>query len=283
MKGFWKWFLIVVGVIVLIGMMITPLFVIGAVFHSGTGIQSQHMTQQFAPPAWQNNGQNGPSFQRGFPQNGPASRERNRQNGPDSQQNNPQRGPLSQQDNQQAGPSSQSDNSGNAPFSGQENQQNGPSTQPGMPMNGPQMGMPMGVPQFGMRHNGPFSQWNNQQGNSQMPQSGPSFQQGNGQNLPTFPGGSENNRLARQRNEPMRLGSRVFGGFLMLPFLGLLCLFSLAVIGFAIYGVVALVNRPKAVKSEPIPHTEPCVKCGKPIQDDWSSCPYCGQKVRRTK
>ncbi len=88
---------------------------------------------------------------------------------------------------------------------------------------------------------------------------------------------------------PMHRGFMMpFGGFMMLPFFGLFCLVSLGVLGLAIYGIVALVNRPKAEKVTPPAevvevHTQPCVKCGKPVQDDWSVCPHCGQKVRRPK
>lgn len=87
---------------------------------------------------------------------------------------------------------------------------------------------------------------------------------------------------------PMRWGMIPFGGFMMLPFLGFSCLFALAVLGLAIYGVVALVRHSARSNVEPSPvvvaiQTEPCVKCGKPVQKDWTACPHCGQKIRRPK
>jgi hypothetical protein len=88
---------------------------------------------------------------------------------------------------------------------------------------------------------------------------------------------------------PMHRGFMMpFGGFMMIPFFGLFCLVSLGILGLAIFGIVALVNRPKAEKATPLAevleiHTEPCVKCGRPVQDDWTVCPHCGQKVRRPK
>jgi hypothetical protein len=36
------------------------------------------------------------------------------------------------------------------------------------------------------------------------------------------------------------------------------------------------VNTPAPVQAEVV---NPCKKCGKPIQDEWKVCPYCGKKV----
>jgi hypothetical protein len=73
-----------------------------------------------------------------------------------------------------------------------------------------------------------------------------------------------------------------FGGLLMLGFLVLVVL-----------GIIWLVERtrtqnpvaptsasPVAI-SEPRPDATlaPCKKCGRPLQADWSVCPYCGKKV----
>jgi hypothetical protein len=73
-----------------------------------------------------------------------------------------------------------------------------------------------------------------------------------------------------------------FGGLLMLGFLVLIVL-----------GIIWLVGRLRsskpietstsvpAIVSEPIPAAalNTCKKCGKPLQVDWSVCPYCGKKV----
>ncbi|MGA2504341.1 MAG: hypothetical protein ABSG01_09655 [Anaerolineales bacterium] len=73
-----------------------------------------------------------------------------------------------------------------------------------------------------------------------------------------------------------------FGGLLMLGFLVLIVL-----------GIIWLVGRARtstpiqstaavpAVNSEPIPAAvlNPCKKCGRPLQADWTVCPYCGKKV----
>jgi hypothetical protein len=110
------------------------------------------------------------------------------------------------------------------------------------------------------------------------------------QNGPYFRGDLDGNFALRGNygRMPMRFGMMPFGGLMMVPFFGLFCLISLGVLGLAIYGIIALVNRPKAAPAveapavvEPV--TEPCTKCGKPLDPDWTSCPYCGQKVRRPK
>jgi TRAP-type C4-dicarboxylate transport system permease small subunit len=60
-------------------------------------------------------------------------------------------------------------------------------------------------------------------------------------------------------------------------------LIPLAVVGLAIYGVVALFRRKSspAVTAETVPAvpTRTCASCGKPAQDDWKNCPYCGSAL----
>jgi hypothetical protein len=119
----------------------------------------------------------------------------------------------------------------------------------------------------------------------------PMMQQEYRQGGPSFRGDFDENPYLRGgfSGMPMRRGGMMpFGGLMMLPFFGLFCLVSLGVLGFAVYGIVALVNHSKSVKVSPVevaqgPHTEPCTKCGKPVQDEWTNCPHCGQKVRRPK
>jgi hypothetical protein len=73
---------------------------------------------------------------------------------------------------------------------------------------------------------------------------------------------------------PMMYGSGFF-------FLGIFrLLIPLAVVGLAIYGVVALFRRKPspvvAAEAAPVIPTRTCASCGKPAQDDWKNCPYCG-------
>jgi hypothetical protein len=60
-------------------------------------------------------------------------------------------------------------------------------------------------------------------------------------------------------------------------------LVPLAVAGLAIYGVVALFSRkPSPVvagDAAPAIPTHTCTSCGKPAQDDWKNCPYCGNAL----
>jgi hypothetical protein len=57
----------------------------------------------------------------------------------------------------------------------------------------------------------------------------------------------------------------------------------LAVLGLAIYGVIALFKRRPAstVPAEAVPAapTHSCANCGKPAMDDWKNCPYCGNSL----
>lgn len=108
---------------------------------------------------------------------------------------------------------------------------------------------------------------------------------------PSFRGDFDGNPYQRggYYGMPMHRGFITpFGGIMMIPFFGLFCLVSLGILGLAVYGIVALLNRSGSVKTTPIGDVvenpvQPCVKCGKPVQDDWSVCPHCGQKVRRSK
>ena len=76
---------------------------------------------------------------------------------------------------------------------------------------------------------------------------------------------------------PMAYGSGFF-------FFGIFrLLIPLAIVGLAIYGVVALFRRKPspAVTAEAAPAdpTRTCASCGKPAQDDWKNCPYCGSAL----
>lgn len=75
-------------------------------------------------------------------------------------------------------------------------------------------------------------------------------------------------------NQPMMYG---FG---FSPFSLVRWIIPLVVLGFAIYGVVALFNRRKTspVPAEAVP-TQSCGNCGKPTSGDWKNCPYCGNAL----
>lgn len=81
---------------------------------------------------------------------------------------------------------------------------------------------------------------------------------------------------------------RGFGmmGFGLLPFCGFIRgLFSLGFLVLVVLGIIWLVGSlrtPKPVEASaamPVAVVNPCKKCGRPIQDDWKNCPYCGKKV----
>ena len=77
-------------------------------------------------------------------------------------------------------------------------------------------------------------------------------------------------------------GRMPFAGF----FGGLLCLGFLALV---VLGIIWLVRRQGTPKPVDVPAVtpavmpaatvNPCKNCGRPIQNDWKVCPYCGQKV----
>jgi hypothetical protein len=79
---------------------------------------------------------------------------------------------------------------------------------------------------------------------------------------------------------------RVYGGFspLRAIFGGL---FGLGIFILVIVGIVALVNAlvrgnrsgtytQPTQPAQPAATTRPCPNCGKPAQEDWKTCPYCG-------
>lgn len=72
---------------------------------------------------------------------------------------------------------------------------------------------------------------------------------------------------------PMHKGFGLFRGFMMIPML----MVPIAVLGLAIFGLVALFRRPDKDK----PSELPCQYCGKPLQEEWSTCPYCGKKKKK--
>jgi hypothetical protein len=83
-------------------------------------------------------------------------------------------------------------------------------------------------------------------------------------------------------------------GYGLIPFGGFFSgLFFLGFLVLVVLGIIWLVGRartPKPVATtaagpsatpEPMPAAtlNPCKKCGRPLQTDWSVCPYCGKKV----
>lgn len=56
-------------------------------------------------------------------------------------------------------------------------------------------------------------------------------------------------------------------------------LLGLAVLGFAIYGIVALASHKKA-PAVPPPAPKTCGNCGRVVEKDWVSCPYCGHSLK---
>ncbi|HEX7541685.1 MAG TPA: zinc-ribbon domain-containing protein [Anaerolineales bacterium] len=76
----------------------------------------------------------------------------------------------------------------------------------------------------------------------------------------------------------MGYGMRPFGGF----FGGLVSLGFLALVVLGIIWLVRSLRTPKPVEvpaAMPAAIVNPCRKCGRPIQNDWKVCPYCGEKV----
>lgn len=81
-------------------------------------------------------------------------------------------------------------------------------------------------------------------------------------------------------------------GIMMIPLMGVFVLFRvalpLAVTGFAVYGVVALVRGrrpavPEGVRPVPplpvVPEAgRSCISCGKPLHSEGEFCPFCGAK-----
>ena len=89
-----------------------------------------------------------------------------------------------------------------------------------------------------------------------------------------------------------------FGGFFPLRLIGsgLFCLGFLALLVLAVVALVRVMRQPRlasviptpAPVATPIPMPEApeapittrnCSNCGKPVQEDWSHCPYCGNTL----
>jgi hypothetical protein len=70
-------------------------------------------------------------------------------------------------------------------------------------------------------------------------------------------------------------GIGMMGWFGFAPFAGLL---GLVVLGFAIYGLVALVSGRRHITPPPMPKT--CPNCGRVVEQSWVNCPYCGHDLR---
>jgi hypothetical protein len=61
-------------------------------------------------------------------------------------------------------------------------------------------------------------------------------------------------------------------------------LFSLGFLALVVLGIIWLVKRLTSAQvavsaAMPAAIVNPCKKCGRPIQDDWKNCPYCGKRV----
>jgi len=77
---------------------------------------------------------------------------------------------------------------------------------------------------------------------------------------------------------------------LTFPMMGFLSIFRviipLGILALAVVGIVLLVRNNRAKRITPTQPAQPaapavvrnCVKCGKPLQEDWVNCPYCGKK-----
>ena len=94
------------------------------------------------------------------------------------------------------------------------------------------------------------------------------------------PGMMEGYRFMQPYGHPFGGASILFG-----------CLISLGILALVILGIIALVrNLTKPANPAPTQQVPPqeapaqvepgptCSNCGKPIQSDWSNCPYCGNK-----
>lgn len=62
------------------------------------------------------------------------------------------------------------------------------------------------------------------------------------------------------------------GGFMMFGWL-----LGLVILGFAIYGVVALFSRNRTTTPPPMPST--CPNCGRVVEKGWVNCPHCGHEL----
>jgi hypothetical protein len=98
--------------------------------------------------------------------------------------------------------------------------------------------------------------------------------------LPLFGGGSllPVRMMSYRRMMPFgMMGIGAFGWIGMLARLVIPLLF----VGLVVGVVVLLVRKPSPppVSTPPAPPTAPCRKCGKPVEQGWVACPYCGTKV----
>ena len=80
-------------------------------------------------------------------------------------------------------------------------------------------------------------------------------------------------------NSRMGAWGMLGGGLFMLGRL----VIPLALLGLAVWGVVALVRRGRQPAAVPAPvesvSTVVCGQCSKPVQEGWSHCPYCGNSL----
>jgi hypothetical protein len=67
-------------------------------------------------------------------------------------------------------------------------------------------------------------------------------------------------------------------GWGRMMFFPLGCLLGLAVLGFAIYGIVALFSRNRLTRTPP-PMPSTCPNCGRVVEKSWVNCPYCGHDL----
>lgn len=78
---------------------------------------------------------------------------------------------------------------------------------------------------------------------------------------------------------PRMGGFRMFGAGMML----FRMLLPLLIIGLTVITTVLVINagkQPKiAAPAAPAAPAASCPNCGKPVQADWVSCPYCGEKL----
>ena len=79
-------------------------------------------------------------------------------------------------------------------------------------------------------------------------------------------------------------GERAFGGGMMGG--GMIAggyILPLIVLGLAIWGGVSLIKGASKTQPASGPVSAPaeldCAQCGKDIQPDWVTCPYCGRKI----
>jgi hypothetical protein len=75
----------------------------------------------------------------------------------------------------------------------------------------------------------------------------------------------------------MGFGRGMMGGFGVFPFgMGLMWIVPLGIVALAVFGVVWLVNNFNGSKTA---QGQVCSTCGKPVQTDWKTCPYCGNTL----